>query len=172
MNKQNYKELNLIGVLIITSIISLIIGYSNHYDFSYNLYIGIVSLLISFSLFFWDKRYYQYVFGLSLLFGTFGVIFFFPLQVGIKFFELKIQVIPAIFLFFFAYKHRSRILNLIQNHNTKTEAEKKDEMHSRTERFKADFKNLSDMEIESRLKYDLTVEARKALLEIKTERNI
>ncbi|MEO8516028.1 MAG: hypothetical protein ABI426_04750 [Flavobacterium sp.] len=172
MNKENHHELTLLGVLIILSIVSIVIGYSNSYTLSYNLYIGIVSLLVSFSLFFWDKRYYRYAFALSLIFAVFGLTYFFPFQVGIQFFSLRIQFIPTVFLLCFSYKYRHQILDLIQNHNTKTEVEKENEILSRTEKFKADFQNLSDMEIENRLKYDLTFEARKALFEIKTERNI
>jgi hypothetical protein len=76
------------------------------------------------------------------------------------------------FLVLFIYNNKSRILDLIISFNSSTEEEKLNESQSKFEKFKIEFKNLSDNELENRLTYDLTPEAKKALLEIKKERKM
>ena len=176
MCRQYSKEIYLLGALTLISLISIVVGIFFNSVFSSPFYIGITLLLICFALFFWNIKYHRYFFGLSLILGTFSLIFFVPFQAGFKFSMLKtqivdIQFIPAIFLILFAYKYRSRILDIIQNSASKTEEEKRNDTQSKIEKFRKDFMDLSDTEIENRLKYNLTSEARKVLLEIRSGRN-
>ena len=98
------------------------------------------------------------------------MIQFVPFKLGFGIGFLKFELIPFLFLIFFSFLNRNRILDLIQSLYDKSEEDKLSESHSLVERFKMEFTDLSNTEIEKRLNYNLTLEARKALLEIKSER--
>jgi hypothetical protein len=68
--------------------------------------------------------------------------------------------------------NRSRILDLVQNINFISDEEQSADSQAKFDKFKIEFNKLSDIEIENRLKYNLTLEAKKALIEIKKEREM
>lgn len=68
---------------------------------------------------------------------------------GISIGFLKFQVIPLPFFIVFSNLNRSRILDVIQSSNSKTEEKKLNESQSRFEKFKKEFKDLSYKEIEN-----------------------
>lgn len=164
------KNLYLLLALSIISITGIIIGLLNKWAFTFELYIGLAFLISCFVVLFKFKKNYNYYFGLILIFSTFNGFQFVPFQIGFGIGFLKFQLIPFPILLIFCYAHKSRILDLIQSINAESEEEKANDLQSRYEKFKIDFENLSDSEIENRLGYNLTPEAKKALLTIKEER--
>ena len=133
-------------------------------------FIGLISIIICFIVFYKFKKYSKKVFGIALILGTFSIILFTPFQMGFSIGFIKIQVISFLFLAAFIFINRTRIIDLMQNSSNKTQEEIELESKSKQDRFKRDFENLSDIEINNRLKYNLTHEARKALTEIGAER--
>ena len=94
----------------------------------------------------------------------------FSMNFGLGF--LKLELIPLMFSIVFFLINRSRILDLVQNFNFISDEEQSADSQTKFEKFKIEFNKLSDIEIENRLKYNLTLEAKKALLEIKKEREM
>ena len=76
------NNLNLIILLSIISILFFIVGIYEKLNFDYFLYVGIISLTVSYILFFKYQKYFKYYVGLILIFGTFNLIQFVPFQFG------------------------------------------------------------------------------------------
>jgi hypothetical protein len=166
------RNFYLLLTLSIASILSLIYGVFEKLVFSYKLYLGLTAIALCYILYFKTQRYFKYFFGLILLFSVFNVISFNPFLISFGIGFLKFQLIPLFFSIFFFYFNRGKILDLIQGINKISDEEILHESQTKFEKFKRNFENLSDVEIEDRLSYNLTHEAKKALLEIKKERKI
>lgn len=106
-----------------------------------------------------------------LILGVLNIIQFVPFGFAIQLGFIKFESVPTIFLLLFIYLNKSRVLDIIQDWYTISDEEKEKRSHSKYERFKKEFQNLSDNEIKNRLHLDLVPEARKALIEIKKERD-
>nr|WP_314866034.1 hypothetical protein [uncultured Flavobacterium sp.] len=166
------RNLYLLITMSITSIIFLILGFSEKLVFNYKLYTGLSFIILCYFLCFISRKYLNYTLGLILFLGVLNLISFVPFSIVFSIGFIKFELIPLFFLVLFIYNNKSRILDLIISFNSSTEEEKLNESQSKFEKFKIEFKNLSDNELENRLTYDLTPEAKKALLEIKKERKV
>lgn len=165
------KTLYLLVLLSISSIIALIVGLKLNWAFSYNLWIGLLLLGICIILYLLKVKNFKSIFGIILITGVFNLIQFVPFRFAIQLGFIKIELVPTIFLILFIYLNKSRVLDLIQDWFTTSDEEKEKSSHSKHISFKKQFQSLSDIEIENRLNQVLVPEARKALIEIKEERN-
>jgi len=166
------RNLYLLITLSITSIVFLIMGYCEKLVFNYKLYTGLSFIVLCYILYFISSKYLNYALGLILFLGILNLISFVPFSIVFSIGYIKFELIPLFFLIVFIYNNKSRILDIILSFNSNTEEEKINESQLKFEKFKKEFKNLSNNELENRLTYDLTPEAKKALLEIKKERDI
>ncbi|WP_188361476.1 hypothetical protein [Flavobacterium orientale] len=105
----------------------------------------------------------NYVFGFVLLLGLFDLIHFVPFSIGINFSIFKIHLIPFIFLLIFYLLNRQNINEKIRNFNEPSASEELSHKNSQIEFFKIKFQNLSETEIDQKLKEDLVPEAMEAL---------
>jgi hypothetical protein len=165
------KNLYLLVLLSIVSMISIVDGLMSKTVFSFPFWIGMSLMIISFILYYQKSNYFKSYFGIVLILGVFKLIQFVPFQLTVSFGLLPFEVIPTLFFIFFTFLNRSRVLDIIQDWYTTSNEEKEKRSHSKYESFKKDFQNLSDKEIENRLNEGVVPEARKALIEIKEGRN-
>jgi hypothetical protein len=165
------KNLSLLIFLSTVSIISIFVGLASNWAFGYKLYIGLSLLGSCFVLYFLNLQRFKSFFGILLILGVFNIIQFVPFGFGIYFILFPFEVLPTFFLLLFIYINKSQVLDLIQDWFTTSEEEKIKSSNSKYESFKNDFQKLSDSEIENRLNQNIVSEARKALMEIKEERN-
>ena len=170
MNKRNIKEFLPIGILSIIAIGSIIQILLTNYTFDYRQYIGLSLLLISGILFFTNQKIYRYVFGVTLILGTLNLIAFSTYIIGINFLFIPIQIIPFIVLIIYLILYRKQIVELFFRIIQKDEKEEQEYYQKKIDRFKIKFSDLTDREIENKINQDLVPEAKKALIEIKTER--
>lgn len=168
--KKNYT-IYLLILLSISSMFYSIEGIISKFVFGYRFWIGMFSLLVCYILYFQKSNYFKSYFGIILILGIFKLIQFVPFQLTVSFGLLPFEVIPTIFFFMFIFLNRSRVLDIIQDWFTTSEEDKEKNSKSKYESFKKDFHNLSDTEIENRLSLVLVPEARKALMEIKEQRD-
>jgi len=168
---KNNKNFYLLILISIVSIISIIVGLESNWVFSYKLWIGLCLLIICFIWWFLKVKKFKSFFGIMLILGVLNIIQFVPFGFVIQLGFIKFEAIPTVFLLLFIYLNKSQVLDLIQDWYTISDEEKEKSSHSKHESFKKDFKNLSDKEIENRLNQVLVPEARKALIEIKEERD-
>ena len=166
------RNLYLLIALSITSILCLTYGVFEKLVFNYKLYLGLSTIVFCYILYLKTSKYFKYIFGLTLLFGIFNVISFVPFSMNFGLGFLKLELIPLMFSIVFFLINRSRILDLVQNFNFISDEEQSADSQTKFEKFKIEFNKRSDIEIENRLKYNLTLEAKKALLEIKKEREM
>jgi len=171
LNMKHNKNFYLLVLLSIVSIISIINGLISKWIFSYPFWIGLSLLMICFILYFQKHNKFKSFFGIILIIGVFKLIQFVPFQLTVSFGLLPFEVIPTLFFILFIFLNRSRVLDIIQDWFTTSDEEKEKNSNSKYESFKKDFQNLSDKEIEYRLNHVLVPEARKALFEIKEERD-
>jgi len=167
---KNNKNLYLLILLNLVSIISLFFGLKLDWSFNYQLWTGLFLLEIALIAYFLKLKKFKLGFGVLLLFGVFNAIQFTPFKLGIQFYLLEIQVIPTVFLLFFICLNRSRVLDIIQDLFTTSNKEKETNKISRMNSYKKHFQNLSDKEIENKLTQDIVSEAKNALIEIIKER--
>jgi hypothetical protein len=165
------KNLNLLILLSIVSVISIIVGLDSNGVFSYKLWIGLCLLIICLVLCVFKVKNFKSILGIILIVGILNVIQFLPFGFAIQIGFIKFELIPTIFLLLFIFLNKSRVMDLIQDWFTTSDEEKEKSSLSKYVSFKKDFQNLSDKEIENRLNQVLVPEARKALIEIKEERN-
>ncbi len=168
---KTYKNLYLLVLLSIVSMISIVDGLMSKTVFSFPFWIGMSLLMISFVLYYQKSNYFKSYFGIILILGIFKLIQFVPFQLTVSFGLLPFEVIPTLFFLFFIFLNRSRVLDIIQDWFTTSDEDKEKNSISKYESFKKDFQNLSDKEIENRLNQVLVPEARKALMEIKEGRD-
>lgn len=166
------SNLYLLVLLSIVSIISIIISLISKWVFSYSFWIGLSLLMICFILYYQRPNKLKYFFGIILILGVFNLIQFVPFGFSIQLGLIKFEVVSTLFFILFLYLNRSRVLDLFQDWFTTSDDEKAINSNSKYESFKKYFKNLSDLEIEYRLNQVLVPEAKKALAEIKDERNL
>lgn len=170
MSKRTIKEFLPIGILLIISIGSIIQIMLTNYTCDYRHYIGLTLLLISGILFFINRKIYKYVFGITLIIGTFNLIAFSTYIIGINLIFIPIQIIPFIILILYSTIYRKQLIELYFRITQKDEKEEQEYFNIKKERFKRKFEDLNDGEIENKLNQDLVPEAKKALNEIKSER--
>ncbi|WP_395060328.1 hypothetical protein [Flavobacterium sp.] len=118
-NKDFYLLICLSTITIVTSII----GFVSKWIFNLSFFIGLISIIICFIVFYKFKKYSKKVFGIALILGTFSIILFTPFQMGFSIGIIKIQIISLLFLTAFAFINRTRIIDLIQNSSNKTQEE-------------------------------------------------
>lgn len=165
------KNLILLALLLNVSFISIIARLVLSWTLNYNLWIGLSLLVICLISYFLNIRNFKSFFGIILILGVFNVIQFVSFQFTIQFIFIKFEVIPTIFFLLFLFLNKSRVMDLIQDWFTTSDEEKEKSSQSKYKSFKREFQNLSDQEIENRLNQVLVPEAKKALIEIKEERN-
>ena len=170
MSKRNIKEFSPLGIILIISIGSIIQVMVTNYTFDYRHYIGLTLLLISTILFFTNRKIYKYVFGITLIIGTFNLIAFSTYIIGINLIFIPIQIIPCAILIFYSIIYRKQLVELYFRITQKDEKEEQEYFNVKKESFKRKFADLNNSEIEKKLNQDLVPEAKKALNEIKSER--
>lgn len=166
------KNLYLLVLLSLVSMISIVDGLMSKTVFNFSFWIGIVFLIIGLILYYQKSNYFKSFFGIILILGISKLIQFVPFQLTVSFGLLPFEVIPTLFFLLFIFLNRSRVLDIIQDWFTTSDEYKEKNSISKYESFKKDFQNLSDTEIENRLNQVLVPEARKALMEIKEERDL
>lgn len=160
---QNFKLLCFLSAL---SILFLIYGYIDKWHFYYPYYLGLITLLANFISFIWIKKYSKYIMGLTLLFGTFGIINFFPFEMGMVVFGITIHIIQFIFLLVFSYLNRHKLLDFLSSSNNEIEDDKLETINRKKNIYKNEFLNLSDSELKNKLNQPLTSEAKEVINEI------
>lgn len=172
MKKQDLIEFIPLGLLSTFSIFSIIKVLTTDYIFNPHQFVGLTLLGISFLLFFLHRRTYRYLFGITLLLGTFNLIGFTAAITTIKFLSIPIQILIVPILLIFTWINKEKIESKLKSLFGATEEDLKSEANSKVERFKKKFENLSDEEIERRLNQKLVPEATEALKQIHQQRII
>jgi signal transduction histidine kinase len=165
------KNFYLLVLLSTVSILSIIVGLLSKWVFSYPFWMGLSLLMVCFILYYQKRNKFKSFFGIILILSILRIIQFVPFRLTVGLGVLPFEVIPTIFFLLFVFLNRSRVLDIIQDWFTTSDEEKEKNSISKQESFKKDFQILSDIEIEYRLKESLVPEARKALIEIKEERD-
>ncbi len=163
---KNIKEFLPIGILNIIGIYSIFQVITTNYIFTYKQYIGLSLLLVCTVLFFINRKVYKYLIALTLVGGLTGLIAFSITLITFQISIIQIQLIPFIVLLIYMYIFRFEIRQLFK----KTEAEKQNNGENLKNKFRHNFKKLSDAEIDRKLSENLVPEAIQALEEIKSER--
>ena len=153
------RNLILASILLIITLISLLLGFYYQWNFEIRFYIGLFLLIFTILNYLKLKRFANYLFGTLLLFGLFDLIHFIPFSIGINFSIFKIHLIPFIFLLIFYLLNRQNINEKIRNFNEPSDSEEFSRKSSQIEFFKSKFQNLSETEINQKLKEDLVPEA-------------
>ncbi len=157
------KNLILALILLIISLISLVLGFYYQWHFEIRFYIGLSALVFTILAYLRIKRIANYLFGIVLLLGLLDLFHFVPFSIGINFFQLKINLIPIVFFLIFCLLNRQKINEKIRNFNEPSDSEEFNRKSSQIEFFKIKFQNLSETEIDQKLKEDLVPEAMEAL---------
>ena len=101
MRKNHFTEFIPLGLLLIVGLGSTFQVWITDYVFDYRQYIGLTFLFISTILYYRNRDLYKYVFGLTLILGTFSLIAFSTYIIEIKLFFVPIQIIPFFILIVF-----------------------------------------------------------------------
>lgn len=157
--------------LLFVSLISLIYGLFNKLIFEIRLYIGLSLLCFCIFSFFKIKSIARYLLGALLILSLFDLIHFTPFSIGLNFLFLKIYLIPFLFTLIFYFLNRHKINEKISNFNKVFYSDKLKHKNDTIEFFKIQFQNLSETEIEKKLKEDLVPEAKEALMILKDNLN-
>ena len=165
------KEFLPLGYLLIIMIHTLITINFSDYSIGIKQYIGFSLLGISTILFFVNRKFYKYVIGLSLLIATIIPISFSYITYGLTLIIFQIYLIPLGGLFIYLFVFRKQLTHILFYSNPKDSIEEKRQFERKVERFKRNFSELSDVEIEIKMDQELVPEAKQALLEIKQNRN-
>jgi len=161
------KNFILVLSLLMISLISLVLGFYNQWHFEIRFYIGLSALVFTILAYLRIKGIANYLFGIVLLLGLLDLIHFVPFSIGINFFQLKINLIPIVFFLIFCLLNRQKINEKIRNFNEPSDSEEFNRKSSQIEFFKIKFQNLSETEINQKLKEDLVLEAVEALKMLK-----
>ena len=170
MRKNHFTEFIPLGLLLIVGLGSTFQVWITDYVFDYRQYIGFTFLFISTILYYRNRNLYKYVFGLTLILGTFSLIAFSTYIIEIKLFFIPIQIIPFFSLIVFTIIYKKWIGDLFFGLVENTQDDEQALYQRKMARFKENFFNLSDDEIAGKLNQELLPEARKALEEIRSER--
>ncbi len=162
MNKNFY----LLSFLTFLSITFLIIGKIEEWHFDNNYYLGLCVIVLNFATFFFVKKYFNYIVGLTLILGLSGLIHFFPFKMGLAFFGITIQTIPLLFIIIFSYINRSKLLDLLTSSDMKNEEEKLESINRKKNIFRKEFERLPDSELTNKLNQNLIPEAKEVIIEI------
>jgi fatty acid desaturase len=165
---RNIKEFSPIGILNIVGIYSVFQVLTTNYIFTYKQYIGLSLVLICTVLFFINRKAYKYLTALTLITGLIGLIAFSISIITFSISFIQVQLIPLVVLLIYMYIFRFEIRQLFE----KTEAEKQNNTENLKNKFRQNFRKLSNTEIENKLNKNLVPEAIEALKEIKTERKL
>jgi hypothetical protein len=157
------RNLILASILLIITLISLLLGFYYQWHFEIRFYLGLFALVFTILAYFKIKGIANYLFGFILVLGLFDLIHFVPFSIGINFSILKIHLIPFVFLMIFYLLNRQNINEKIRNFNEPSDSEELSRENSQIEFFKIKFQNLSETEIDKKLKEDLVPEAIEAL---------
>ena len=161
------KNLNLALSLLTICLISIWYGLHNSLVFKIEFYLGFSLLIFTNFVFLKFKNYANSLFGIILILGLFNIIHFTPFLVGFSFAYLKIQLLSFIFLIFFYVLNRKIISKKIDGFRTTSETDLRIRKKNEIEFFKNQFRNLSETEINKKLKEDLVPEAIEALAFLK-----
>lgn len=157
------KNLILALILLIISLISLVLGFYYQWHFEIRFYIGLSALVFTILAYLRIKGVANYLFGIVLLIGLLDLIHFVPFSIGFNFSIFKIHLIPFIFLLIFYLLNRQNINEKIRNFNEPSASEEFSRKSSQIKFFKSKFQNLSETEINQKLKEDFVPEAVEAL---------
>lgn len=144
-------------------IISLVLGFYNHWHFEIRFYIGMLIVVFTILSYLKRKRIANYLFGTALLIGLFDLIHFVPFSIGINLSVFKIHLIPFFFLMLFYLLNIENINEKIRNFNALSNSEELNRRNNQIEFFKNQFQNFSETEIDKKLKEDLVPDAIEAL---------
>lgn len=167
MKKKDFIESIPLFLLIILGIISIVQVLLTNHIFDGKQFIGITLAFVSAILFFTNRRIYKYIFGITLLLGTVTLISFSTLIITVNVFSIPLQVtvLPSLVIYMIVYKIEIGIL-------LDKMKDKENKSNIKINVFEKKFENLSNKEIDRKLKQDLTKEAEVALMNIKNRRNI
>lgn len=169
MKKQDLIEAIPLAILTIIGIYSIIEVISTEYIFGIKQHIGLTLLGTSIIFFFVNRRYYRYIFGITIILGLVTLIGFSTTIRIVTFLGISIQIlllpIVAIFVWINKEKIKSKNLDVFGK-----QAEAKFGNSSKVNGFKRRFGKLSNSEIESKLEEGLVPEAIEALKQLKKER--
>lgn len=178
MEKFKKTEIIILAILWAMSLSTYSIALLNDYDLFYSDFLGLVGLTtVTLITYFYSKISFQSVLILLLL-GLFNLLsfaYFFNFVMTFNFSKSvtpEIQLISLVLLTFLVVKKRKEVSRLYRDTFLQTEEDKEKAKQRAQNRFKTKFEQLSDREIETKLKQDLVPEAISALNEIKKERNI
>lgn len=157
------KSFILVLSLLMISLISLVLGFYNQWHFEIRFYIGLFALVFTVLACLRIKGIANYLFGIVLLLGLFDLIHFVSFSIGINFFQLKINLIPIVFLLIFYLLNRQNINKKIRNLNEPSDSEEFNRKNNQIEFFKNQFQKFSETEIDKKLNEDLVPEAIEAL---------
>lgn len=165
------RNLILASILLIITLISLLLGFYFQWNFEIRFYIGLFLLIFTILAYLKIKGAANYMFGIILMLGLFDLIHFVPFSIGINFFQLKINLIPIVFFLIFCLLNRQKINEKIRNLNELSDSEEFNRKNNQIDFFKNKFQNLSETEIDQKLKEDLVPEAIEALKILKNNLN-
>ena len=163
------RNLILASILLIITLISLLLGFYFQWNFEIRFYIGLFLLIFTILAYLKIKGAANYMFGIILMLGLFDLIHLVPFSIGINFFQLKINLIPIVFFLIFCLLNRQKINEKIRNLNELSDSEEFNRKNNQIDFFKNKFQNLSETEIDQKLKEDLVPEAIEALKILKNK---
>ena len=104
MKKSIEKDFIPLLIPIILVLVSIAIVLFSNYTLDYRHYIGFFLVLLSTTLYFKNKKWYAYVFGLTLLIGTVSLIeiFYMTIQFSIVFIKFN-PIFLTLLIIFFAF---------------------------------------------------------------------
>lgn len=182
MDKRKLLKNTPFFILVIIVLYTLITGIAMNKFFSWNIYAGIISVMICFIAYFFKYKWFNYLFFITLVVGCFNILHFTFKEVTISFSlglfksinirTINIQLLSFSILILFVIIKRKRISELIKGVLYVPEEKKKENEEARIKSFEKKYSTMSQSELKIILenKESYTVEAVKAaqrLLETK-----
>ncbi len=174
---KKYTELSIIGILLISTVYSLITIQVTDYTVGVNFYLGLFVIILTCLIRVKKVKTSRYMLGIALLLGSFNLLAFSHIEFGFGFSIAGLKILAfnpviAILLLFYLFVNGSELNKLLGEATQPTEEEKKVQLEGDIERFKNRFSNKSIVELQEVIDnpdnyVETAVVAAKALIEEK-----
>ncbi|MFC7357096.1 hypothetical protein ACFQO1_05315 [Jejudonia soesokkakensis] len=149
MKKNIEKNFTPLLIAIILVLVSIGISLFSDTALNYRHYIGFTLILISTILYFQNRKWYTYIFGLTLLIGTVSLIDIFFMTFGITIIFFQFNPLLLILLIVFLMTNKGLIDKIFPEKETteKSIAEKNAEKEKRILNYEQKFQTKSESEL-------------------------
>ena len=152
MEKRYLIEALPLGILTIIGIYSIIEVSTTDYLFDTQQHIGLTLLFVSIFLFIASRKFYKYIFGLTLILGVINVVGFTTSITVISIMGIPFQIIVVPIIALFIWINSDEIMPKIQKLRQVDKNQIRKERNSQINGFIRRFEKLSDSEIDRNLK--------------------